>query len=235
MFSLNFVAFFSLLACAASLPRTAPGLGYLFVNGSQKPFCYDLTPNEVCPSSLVNYKILGYNRTTQQIAKIELAGVKSMLQALDFFQASQACRDVVREYSCSNTFAVCKPDSKYGVNLKYNYEKTKAACARIQSICPKTVAEAVVFNCTLIQKDVTGYTYCTKLPEVPGDVCAMSSYTVSIVLYLCYFYILELSRTESLGIDRNSVETVELLYCIPTLLLYIHANICVCKQATQRQ
>jgi hypothetical protein len=168
-----------LIVCASSLPTTAPG--YLFLNGSQTPFCYDLSPNEICPSNLVNYQILGFNGTTQQIAKVELLTVKLTLEGLDvYFQVSQACRENVREYYCSNQFAVCTPD-KHGVNVRYNYEKTKAACARIQSTCPKIVTEHVAFNCTLIQKDVTGYVTCAKLPEVPGDVCPKSSYMVSIL------------------------------------------------------
>lgn len=183
MFSINLAVFFSLLVCAASRPSEAPGLGYLFVNGSQTPFCYDLYQNDICPPNLVNYKILGYNRSTEQVAKMELQVVKFSLQGLEFFQVSQACRDNIREYSCSNMFAVCTPDSKHGINLKYNYEKTKAACGRIRSICPKIVTEMVVYNCSLIQKDVSGYTHCAKLPEVPGDVCPKSSYTVGFVLY----------------------------------------------------
>jgi hypothetical protein len=177
----NLVVLSSLLiVCASSLPTTAPG--YLFINASQTPFCYDLSPNEICPSNLVNYQILGFNRTTQQIAKAELQAVKLNLQSLDaFFQVSQACRENVREYSCSNTFAVCTPDSKYGVNVRYDYERTKAACARIQSTCPSSVTEILIVNCTLIQKDVTGYATCAELPEVPGDVCPKSSYTVSVL------------------------------------------------------
>ena len=176
MFTVNLIALFSLLVvCASGLPSAAPG--YLFINTSQTPFCYDLTPNEICPSNLVNYQILGYDRTTQEIAKVELESVKLVVQTLDFFVVSDACRESVREYSCSNTFAVCTPDSKYGVNLKYNYQKTKAACARVQSNCPKIAADAIVYNCSLIQKDVAGYISCAELPEVPGDVCPKSSYT----------------------------------------------------------
>ena len=177
---MKLIVFFSLLACnTASRASKESGLGYLFVNESQTAFCQELSPNNVCPPNLVNYKILGINRTTEAVVKAELADVNLALRSLDFFrQISQDCHDDVQEYSCSNTFAVCTPDSKYGVDLRYNYMKTKAACARVQKSCPKALADGLTFNCSLIQKDVSGYGYCVKLPEVPGDVCSKSSYTV---------------------------------------------------------
>jgi hypothetical protein len=133
--------------------------------------------NKVCPPNLaVNYKIVGFNRATEVVAKFELQTVNLALELLDFLHVSQACRDSVRLYSCSNNFAVCTPDSKYGVNLRYNYLRTKVACESIKSNCPAIVfawpTDGVTFNCSLIQKDVSGYTYCDELPEVQGDVCS---------------------------------------------------------------
>lgn len=181
---MKLVVFFSLLVCntASRIGETA-GLGYLFVNRSQPAFCHDLSPNNICPPNLVNYKIVGVTQTAGEIARVELASVNLALSSLDFFQVSQDCRADIQEYSCSNTFAVCTPNSKYGVDLRYNYMKTKEACARVQNSCPKALADGLTFNCSLIQKDATGYGYCVKLPEVPGDVCSKSSYTVRLTLY----------------------------------------------------
>ena len=181
MLSMKLVVFFSLLVCnTASGGSEAPGLGYLFVNKSQPSFCEDLSPNKICPPNLVNYKILGVKQAAEEIVRVELAGVNLTLSSLDFFQVSQDCRNDVQEYSCSNTFAVCTPGSKSGVDLRYNFMKTKEACARIQKSCPKALADGLTYNCSLIQKDVSGYEYCVKLPEVPGDVCSKSSYTVGL-------------------------------------------------------
>ena len=180
MFSGKFVLFVLSMLYAASHPSKAQGMGYLFLNTSNKPLCYDLSPNDICPQSLVNYQILVFNKTSENVPKMELESVKLALRSLDFLQVSQPCRDSVQEYSCSNIFAVCTT-GEHGVQVKYNYEKTKAACARVQSICPKTVTEKIVYNCSLIQKDVSGYTYCKELPAVPDDICPKSSYTVSVV------------------------------------------------------
>ena len=188
MFSVKLIVFLTLLVCGTSHANQAPGLGYLFVNGSQPAYCYDLSPNKVCPPNLVNYKIVGFNRATEVVAKFELQTVNLALELLDFFHVSQACRDSVRLYSCSNNFAVCTPDSKYGVNLRYNYLRTKVACESIKSNCPAIVFDGVTFNCSLIQKDVSGYTYCDELPEVQGDVCSKSNYKVRLVhCVLCTF------------------------------------------------
>ncbi|XP_028403853.1 uncharacterized protein LOC114526450 [Dendronephthya gigantea] len=155
----------------------SPGFGYLFINGSLPPFCYDMKPNDVCPPNLVNYKIVGFNRSTEAAAKLELTSVHLGLEALNFFQVSESCRDSYREYLCSDTFAVCTPDSKHGVILKYDYERSKAACDSVRSNCPGAVTSYFVQNCTMIHKDASGYGYCTKLPEVQGDICPKTSYT----------------------------------------------------------
>ena len=183
MFSVNLVIFFTLLVCNTGRAHQAPGFGYLFVNGSQKPYCHDLSPNELCPSNLVNYKIVGFNTKTEQLAKIELQSVKLALETLKFFHVSQTCRDNVQTYSCSNTFAICTPDSKYGVNLKYDDFRTKVACESIKANCPALVSDAITFNCSLIQKNVSGYTYCVELPDVQGDVCSKSNYMVRLMQY----------------------------------------------------
>ena len=182
MLSMKLIVFFSLLVCnTASGGSEAPGLGYLFINGSQPSFCEDLSPNKICPPNLVNYKILGINQSAEEIVRVELANVNLALSSLDFSAVSQDCRNDVQEYACSNTFAVCAPGSKSGVDLKYNYMKTKEACARALNSCPKDVGAAVTYNCSVIQKDASGYWYCIKLPEVPGDVCSKSSYTVRLM------------------------------------------------------
>ena len=184
MFSVNLVIFFTQLVHSTSRANKVSGLGYLFVNGSQTPYCDDLSPNELCPRNLINYKIVGFNKTTDEVAKLQV--VKVALETLHLFQVSQACRNSVQAYSCSNNFAICTPDTKYGVNLRYDYFRTKVACESIKSNCPVIVADAITFNCSLIQKDVSGYTYCTKLPEVQGDVCPKSNYEYPAALG--YFY-----------------------------------------------
>ena len=179
---MKLIVFFSLLVCnTASGGSEAPGLGYLFINESQPSFCEDLSPNKICPPNLVNYKILAVNQSAKEIVRVELATVNFALSSLDLLPVSQDCRNDVQEYYCSNTFAVCTPGSKSGVDLKYNYMKTKEACARVQKSCPKGVADSLTFNCSVIQKDMSGYEYCVKLPEVPGDVCSKSSYTVRLM------------------------------------------------------
>ena len=181
MFLVYRIIFCALLVCSCSRASRSPGLGYLFINASLTPFCYDIKPNDVCPPNLLNYKIVGFNRSTEATAKAELASVHLGLEALNLIQVSQACRDSYREYSCSNTFAVCTPDSKHGVTLRYDYARSKAACARVRSNCPEMVTSDFVQNCTMIQKDPSGYAHCTKLPEVKGDVCSKSSYTVGLL------------------------------------------------------
>jgi hypothetical protein len=46
MFSVKLIVFLTLLVCGTSHANQAPGLGYLFVNGSQPAYCYDLSPNK---------------------------------------------------------------------------------------------------------------------------------------------------------------------------------------------
>ena len=176
MFHVNIIVFCTLLMCCCA--NQAQNLGYLFVNGSQPPYCYDLEPNEVCPSNLVSYKILGFNKSTEQVATFELQVVKHALDTLEYFHVTEACRESVRVYSCSNNFAICTPDSKYGVDLKYDFFRTKVACESIKSNCPAMLSDVLTFNCSVIQKDASGYTYCVELPEVQGDVCSKSRYKV---------------------------------------------------------
>ena len=187
MFSVNLVILFTLLVHSTSRANKVSSFGYLFVNGSQTPYCYDLSPNELCPRNLINYKIVGFNKTTNEVAKLELQVVKVALETLNLFQVSdQVCRNSVQTYSCSNNFAICTPDTKYGVDLRYDYFRTKVACDSIKSNCPAIVADAITFNCSLIQSAVSGYTFCTELPEVQGDVCPKSDYKVRL---LCVYFV----------------------------------------------
>lgn len=187
MLFINLAGFLSLMACASACSPCRPNkrMGYLFINGSQPAFCRDLPTNELCPPNLVNYPTLSINGSTEQIINVELQYVKLTFDSLAFFQVSTECREVIREYSCSNTFAVCTTtETEYGVDVTYNFKKTEEACARSRSVCPVIVTEKVLYNCSLIQRDATGYADCSRLPEVPGDVCEMSSFSVGLLLWL---------------------------------------------------
>lgn len=163
---------------------TEPGFGYLLLNASKTPYCHDLQENEICPSNVVNYQILELKDNVPAISTYELQAVKIALDALHFFEVTQECRDSVRTYYCSNTFPICLPDAKYGVNLRYDYNKTMAACEKIKQICPINITRFFTFGCSFVQKDVTGYDYCTKPPQMDPEICPRSKYTVSKIISL---------------------------------------------------
>lgn len=194
MISVDFAVFFIMLASYGCLVSDFSGLGYLFLNVSQPAYCYELSPNDDCPPNLVNYNIVGFNRATNSVARFEQQTVRVSLALLDFFNVSQFCRESVRLYSCSNNFAVCTTNSESGVSLTYDSYRTKVACESIQSNCPIAVSDGITFNCSLIQKDVIGYTYCVDLPEVLGDVCSKSSYKVCHIFAKMFLFKLEFSR-----------------------------------------
>lgn len=158
-----------------------PDKGYLWINGSMTTKgCYDLPSNTQCPSNLVNYKVFGFGYE-DTFANASLKSVDLMMTSLKFFKkVTQTCKDAVREYACSNTFAQCVKDDNqpFGVAMTFNVARTRQACARVMKSCPLSVQTAVVNNCTTIMSNFMDLTYCADIPNIPGDVCLKSNYKV---------------------------------------------------------
>lgn len=143
--------------------------------------CYSLPNNKQCPSSLVNYKVFGFSYA-DALANSSLKSVDLIMKGLESFkEVTQACRDAVREYACSNNFARCVKDDTqlFGVLVTFNVTRTEQACARVKKVCPVLVQMTIVNNCTTIVKNFLDYTYCVDIPHIHGDVCPKSPYKVS--------------------------------------------------------
>ncbi|CAB4031089.1 Hypothetical predicted protein, partial [Paramuricea clavata] len=170
------VAFSALLYIVSS---ANPDKGYLWINGSMTTKgCYDLPSNTQCPSNLVNYKVFGFGYE-DTFANASLKSVDLMMTSLKFFKkVTQTCKDAVREYACSNTFAQCVKDDNqpFGVAMTFNVTRTRQACARVMKSCPLSVQTAIVNNCTTIMSNFMDLTYCVDIPNIPGDVCLKSNY-----------------------------------------------------------
>ncbi len=172
------VVFSTLLYIVSS---TNPDKGYVLLNGSIPTYgCYDLPNNTQCPSHLINYKVfdLGY---ADKFVMTGLKTVDLMMMSLKFFkEVTQTCRDAVREYACSNTFARCQKDdgSPLGMVIRFNVTRTSQACAKVKKSCPLAVQMATINNCTTIMSNFTELTYCVDIPNIPGDICPKSNYKV---------------------------------------------------------
>ena len=159
-----------------------PDKGYLLINGSAStPGCYDLPNNTECPSNVVNYKVVGLEYA-DTFTKANLEIVKLVMMTLKFFnEVTQSCEDAVREYACSNTFARCVKDNSQplGAAITFDVARTEQACARMMKTCPPAVqSEAGFGNCSVIMKNFTDFIICKNIPDIPGDICPKSPYTV---------------------------------------------------------
>jgi hypothetical protein len=163
-----------------------PDKGYVLLNGSiPTKGCYDLPSNTQCPSSLINYKVFGtgYADNFSQL-NLKLVDLKMMSLKL-FKEVTQACKDAVREYACSNTFGRCEKDDSQalGAVVTYNVTRTSQACAKVKKSCPLSVQFATINNCTTIMSNFTDFIYCVDIPNIPGDVCPQSKFKVNFLFH----------------------------------------------------
>ena len=164
--------FFVISAARLNGKRKQTRMGYEFVDMSRVPDCYSMPKKQqICPTTLINYQVIDYD-SGLKIVKTALTSVELTVNLLDFFPgANITCRKSLREYACSNMFAICHKDPTHGFTVKYDFNRTEKACDAVQANCPQAVQRNTIFNCTNIMRDPREFKTCVTLPKVPGDLC----------------------------------------------------------------